>query len=154
MALKMSKFVHTCRSISLVLLLTVVGCASSNEADVLTGHFYTTNASGTIRIWLKSGNRMQETVVPKYGPSRTIEGNWRLDGIYVEFNPFIEFGARSPVVHQQWRALAQYDISRNLDWFIDGDKGLYFEREHPFTLSALSDHSLAVEAQEVVPIES
>jgi hypothetical protein len=144
MARNMNQFVRLCRLIGSVLLLAVLGCATWNQTDVSTGHFSMRDASGTIRVCLKTGNRMEETIAPKYGPSRTIEGTWRLNGAYVEFTPFVDFSARSIVVHAKWRALANYDHNHNLQAFIDEDRGAHFERDHPFTLAALLTHTPAL----------
>jgi hypothetical protein len=144
------KYVRLCRLIGSVLLLAVLGWVTWDQTDVFTGHFFMRNASGTLRICLKTVNMMEEPLIPKYGAPRTIESTWRPNGAYVEFTPFVDFGAESIVVHTKWSALAQSDHNHNLQFFFYEDRALYFERDHPFTLAALLVYSPALVLQDAI----
>lgn len=134
----MCKFFHCGRIVAVVLLCSLLGCSDWNQANVLTGHFFMQTRPGTIRLYLRPDNTVEETIIPRRGKAQTIEGIWKFDGFYVAIKPFVDWGSgSSPVMHDSWRALAQYDHKHNLQLLLYENRGAYFEREHPLTLAMI-----------------
>ena len=132
----MYRRLHFVRTVIGALLLSVLGCGEWDQSSVLTGHFFMRTASGTIRLYLMPGGRMEETLTPSGGLPIQVAGTWKVDGPYMTLTPFADWGSGSSIErHVSRRALAEYDHKHNLQLLIYEDRGAYFEREHPFTLA-------------------
>lgn len=132
-------------------LMAADGCATRTHLGVVTGQFFVLKPSCKIVVTLASGSRLHETVSLPDGTSQVIEGHWKINGRFIELAPFLDLQQNTPVLYHQWRALAQYDLYGDLNWFSPSDERIYFERVHPLTLAAGPTYSAPFQTEPVYP---